>query len=372
MTDYLKPHDVFVNQTMLTCIGNKRKLIKNIEDVVNEVKDILNKDKLNMLDAFTGSTVVARALSSHAKELHVNDLENYSYLMASCYLNKPTKKNMEKIKNHIDKMNKLAEEGPFVEDGIIGRLYAPKDTEDIKEGERCFYTAENGKIIDTLRKYIEDEVESGLKTYCLVPLLNKASIHTNTGGVFKGFYKDNNIGKFGGKKETNLSRIKGEIRLDMPFWNENKYKVTCHKEDINDLIGKLKDDLDLIYLDPPYNQHPYGSNYFMLNVIAKNEDPGELSRVSGIPKDWNKSNYNYYERAINSMRDLLKDSLSKSKYVLLSYNNEGIIQEKDWEDLFSDYDVKKYEIKYNAYRASRNLKDRNDKVVERMYLIKLK
>ena len=34
--------------------------------------------------------------------------------------------------------------------------------------------------------------------------------------------------------------------------------------------------------------------------------------------------------------------------------------------------VKKYEIKYNAYRASRNLKDRNDKVVERMYLIKMK
>lgn len=372
MIEYMKSNDVFVNQTMLTCIGNKRRLIKNIINVVDDVKEELKKEKLNMMDAFTGSTVVARALSSHANELHVNDLENYSYMMAKCYLEKPTKKNMLKIKSHIDKMNKLAENGPFVEDGIIGSLYAPKDTENIKEGERCFYTAENGKIIDTLRKYIEDEVEDELKKYCIVPLLNKASIHTNTGGVFKGFYKDNNIGKFGGKKETNLSRIKGEIRLDMPYWNENKYKVKCYKEDINELIHKMKDDLDLIYLDPPYNQHPYGSNYFMLNVIAKNECPSALSRVSGIPKDWNKSNYNYYEKALESMKELLNTSVKKSKYVLLSYNNEGIIKEKDWEEILKDYDVKKYEIRYNAYRASRNLKGRNDKVIERMYLIKLK
>ena len=47
--------------------------------------------------------------------------------------------------------------------------------------------------------YIEN-VPEDLKVYLLAPLLSEASIHANTSGVFKGFYKDSkkNIGKFGG------------------------------------------------------------------------------------------------------------------------------------------------------------------------------
>ena len=54
-----------------------------------------------------------------------------------------------------------------------------------------------------------------------------------------------------------------------------------HNDDTNEVIKKLND-LDLIYLDPPYNQHPYGSNYFMLNTIAKNQLGDFISSVSGI------------------------------------------------------------------------------------------
>lgn len=362
----------FVNQTMLTCIGNKRKLISNILDIVNDVKELVSKDKLNIVDGFAGSTVVSRALSYAAKDLYSNDLELYSYLMAKCYLETPSKKNQKEIRGHINTMNELAETGPYIE-GIICKLYAPQDTNDIKENERCFYTRENALVIDTLRDYIDKKVKKCQQLYCLVPLLNKASINTNTGGVFKGFYKDNDIGKFGGRKEVNLERIMKPIRLDEPVWNESEnFKAHCYQKDINELIGELPSNIDLIYLDPPYNQHPYGSNYFMLNVIAENKEPEEVSRVSGIPKKWNKSNYNYYKSAIESMRNLLEESVNKSKYILLSYNNEGIIKEDDWEELFKEYDVKKYEIKYNAYRASRNLSSRNDKVIERMYLINKK
>ena len=83
-------------------------------------------------------------------------------------------------------MNHLAEHGPFQE-GIITKLYAPKETFDIQKGERCFYTRENALIIDTLRNYIESHVESHLFPYCITPLLIQASIHVNTSGQFKGF-----------------------------------------------------------------------------------------------------------------------------------------------------------------------------------------
>lgn len=361
-------HHLFVNQNMLTCIGNKRKLVLNIRSIMEDIKSILSKDKLNIVDGFSGSSVVSRELSQIAENLYTNDLERYSYLMAYCYLKTPSTQQKRTISEHIKKMNKIALNGPYYE-GTISKLYAPKDTNDIKEGERCFYTRENALIIDTLRKYIKDAVDEDIYVYCLVPLLNKASIHTNTAGVFKGFYKKDKIGCFGGKGAHALSRIKKTIQLEIPIWSEEKINAFPSNKDINVLVNEIPNNIDVMYLDPPYNQHPYGSNYFMLNVIAKNEEPQNISKVSGIPVDWNKSNYNRHKPAIESMKKLIQDGLSKSTYILLSYNNEGIITDNDWEIIFKPYKIKKYEIKYDTYKGSRNLKDRNNKVIEIMYLI---
>lgn len=358
----------FVYQTMLTCIGNKRKLVTNIRAIIDDIRVLISRDKLNIVDGFAGSSVVSRELSYVSENLYTNDMELYSYLMAYCYLVNPSDTQKERIITHIGIMNEIAERGPYYE-GIISKLYAPRDTKNIIEGERCFYTRENALIIDTLRKYITDNVEDELVNYCLVPLLNKASINTNTAGVFKGFYKKDNIGCFGGKGEFGLSRITKPIRLDIPIWNCSDYKSFPSNKDINVLVDELPDNIDVMYLDPPYNQHPYGSNYFMLNVIAKNEEPLEISNVSGIPVNWNKSNYNSNKTAFESMKNLMSSGLAKSKYLIISYNNEGIIKDSDWEKLFEPYKVKKYEIKYDTYKGSRNLKDRSDKVIEIMYLV---
>jgi adenine-specific DNA-methyltransferase len=364
-------HTTYVYQTMLTCIGNKRKLVSNIRSIFDEIRTMLSKDKLNIVDGFAGSSVVSRELTYIAQNIYTNDLELYSYLMAHCYLVTPTESQKQRIIHHIIRMNEIAEQGPYHE-GIICKLYAPKDTSHIKEGERCFYTRENALIIDTLRKYINDNVEADIVNYCLVPLLNKASIHTNTAGVFKGFYKKDNIGCFGGKGEFALSRITKPIRLNVPIWNDVTYKAFPSNKDINVLVNELPNDIDVMYLDPPYNQHPYGSNYFMLNVIAKHEEPTDISTVSGIPANWNKSNYNTHKPAVESMKHLMENGLSKSTYLLISYNNEGIITDDDWKVLFEPYHVKKYEIQYDTYKGSRNLKDRSNKVIEIMYLISKK
>lgn len=361
----------YVFQTMLTCIGNKRKLVNNISSVMEDIKKLLGKSKLNIVDGFAGSSVVSRELTYISDNIYSNDLELYSYLMNYCYLVNPTNSQKEIIYKHIQIMNELAEKGPYIE-GFICKLYAPKDTNNIKESERCFYTRENALIIDTLRDYISKNVEEDIQPYCLVPLLNKASIHTNTAGVFKGFYKKNNIGCFGGNSECALSRIMGPIKLDVPIWNNMKYNAFISNKDINELVCLLPNNIDVMYLDPPYNQHPYGSNYFMLNLIAVNKEPENISKVSGIPTNWNKSNYNSHQKAIESMTHLMSIGLTKSKYLLISYNNEGIITDSDWKILFEPYSIKKYEIKYDTYKGSRNLRNRSDKVIEIMYLVSLK
>jgi adenine-specific DNA-methyltransferase len=286
----------------------------------------------------------------------------------------PTAPQRARIAAHIARMNELAASGPYVR-GFVSELYAPKDTENIEAGERCFYTQENAQRIDTLRAYIATEVEEELQAYCIVPLLYKASQKTNTSGVFKGFHKGSDgVGKWGGRKSTDVNRIKEPIQLEVPVWNTSgTFTGRATRQDINTLIDTEFADgsLDLVYLDPPYNQHPYGSNYFMLNLIASNVAPAPetLSLVSGIPNTWARSDYNYKKKAEDAMRDLIAACLRKSAYVLISYNNEGIIDDATWAEILEPYVTELFEIKYNAYRGSRNLAGRSDKVMERMYLV---
>ena len=349
----------FVLQPMITYIGNKRKLVPWIMEIVHDIHKELGS--LKIFDGFAGSGVVSRALMPYCSELHSNDMEYYSYILLRCFLETPTLDQKERIDRHV-----AANIVP--EYGFISRLYSPNNTAEPVEGERCFYTRENAMIIDAWMKYI-DGVEPDIKHYLLGPLLIKASIHVNTAGVFRGFYKKDGIGHFGGAGENALERILAPIRIEKPVWSKSACKTVCHQSDINELIRTL-DHFDLIYLDPPYNEHPYGSNYFMLNVIANGKEPVDCSKVSGIPKIWNKSAFNGRKSAFGTMVELLTVCLQKATYVLISYNNEGIIT--DWPAIFQTLQctVTKFEKEYDTYHGSRNLEGRNKKVVEIMYLIK--
>ncbi len=367
-------NEAYVKQPMITMIGNKRKLVGGIYSVVQDVwRACGGERRLRVLDGFAGSGVVSRMLVSSPEvgTVFSNDLETYSRLCGECYLKVPSEAEQRRIAEHIAEANRLATEGPFVE-GVVSRLYAPRITAYVQEGERCFYTRENALAIDTIRDYVERQVEVELRAWVLAPLLVKASIHTNTGGVFKGFYKKDGVGHFGGEGENALERIMAPIRLEMVRWplGAALASVRVFQEDINSLLESDRvDQLDLIYLDPPYNQHPYGSNYFMLNVIASGEEPRDISGVSGIPRGWNKSRYNKAAEASVAMKDLLQKALAKSTYVLISYNNEGIIEPAVWEKLLEGYKWRVYERPYDTYKASRNLDERSLKVVEKMYLV---
>ena len=370
ISEYLSDKSDFINQNMITDIGNKRKLIDHIENIIIDLKGKIGKDKLVLCDLFAGSGVVSRMMYNHSSNLITNDLEGYSYCMCKCYLDRPSISDIKLINNHINKMNDISINGPLIE-GIISENYSPKDTNNIKLGERCFYTRENALIIDTLRKYIEDNVEEHLKLYCLGPLIVKASIHNNTSGVQKGFYKDKNtgIGAWGGTAANATGRIVNKITLDDIIWNPNDVQIDCYNEDSNIVINDI-DNIDVCYLDPPYNEHPYSSNYHILDTIYKNNiDVSKLSKVSGIPKDWKRSVYNKKHSAIKGMTELLENVLNKSKYAILSYSDEGIIPVNELEIILSVYKYDKKEIKYDTFKGCRNLKDRPDKVIEIMYII---
>ena len=359
----------FVLQPMITYIGNKRKLVPWIVEVIEET---IGSHSLRIFDGFAGSGVVSRALMPFCSELHTNDMEYYSYVLLRCFLETPSLEQTVRIDKCFEEMDILCQNMDKNDvTGFISRLYSPKNTDNPAADERVFYTRENALIIDTLLKYISG-VDTDLKNYLLGPLLIKASINVNTAGVFRGFYKKDGIGHFGGTGENALERILAPIQPVKPIWSKSACKSFCYNSDINNLILTFENNtFDLIYLDPPYNEHPYGSNYFMLNLIARGQEPTEYSKVSGIPKLWNKSAFNGRGSAYDTMLDLLRNCLKKAKYTLISYNNEGLITDDNWTTIFAELgcSVKKYEKEYDTYHGSRNLADRNKKVVEIMYLL---
>jgi adenine-specific DNA-methyltransferase len=356
----------FLSRQLITYIGNKRSLLTFIGDGIRKVQKKLHKDKLYMFDVFSGSGIVARYFKQFSDLLIVNDLEKYSTLINECYLSNEDDLNM--ILLHKYYYDILDEANNHLVKGLISELYAPKDDRNIKADERVFYTVRNAMYIDTVRQITEKLPRQDQK-YFLAPLLSEASIHANTSGVFKGFYKnkETDIGQFGGLNKDALLRITGDIKLPFPiFSNFNCESIICNG-DSNQIIKNLPE-VDIAYLDPPYNQHPYGSNYFMLNLILDYEYPKHTSKISGIPENWNRSNYNKENYARKSLAELVENI--KAKYVIISFNSEGFISLEEMKNMLNKIGrVEVLETKYNTFRGSRNLNNRGIHIKEYLYLL---
>jgi len=358
--------DAYVFQPMFTYLGNKRKLISNIEQAVETVKTRLGVAALKSLDGFTGSTVVARMLAKHSSEIHTNDLEYYSYIAAKCFLDKPTPEQEERVRAHIARMNALE---PTVA-GVITDMYAPQDTEHVQPGERCFFTHENALRIDTWRRYITEHVEPDVLPWCLCPVLIQMALKANTYGHFKAFSKIDGVGTF----QRCGDRVKEAMVLEVPMFNPYSCKVTCHQTSTNDLLTQMPaGSLDLVYLDPPYNEHEYSAFYFLHNVVAKNERPTNVNATTGLPKVRHKSDYNHAKKAVTAMRDLIAKCVRVAKFTLVSYNDEGLVPLADWNAMLEPYTVERIDIPYSRYSANSKKDDGGRKeVVEFLYLISSK
>ena len=357
----------YLSEQLVTYIGNKRALLGPIGNAVAEVKRRLGKDRLRVLDAFSGSGVVSRLLKAHSSLLISNDIEYYAWIIAACYLRNRSTVNRDDLADVIEDLNSNAELTP-VEPGFIEELYAPRDESKITPTDRVFYTKSNAKRIDNYRRMIGD-LPDDIQVLLMGPLLSQASVHANTAGVFKGFYRNTatGIGQFGGTGSDALRRILGPIHLQAPILSNFECEVVPSQKDANQLATELTD-LDLTYIDPPYNQHPYGSNYFMLNLIAKYQRPGSISRASGIPQHWVRSGYNSRKRAFDVFAELLT-SLD-SKFLLISYNSEGFISFESMNWLLDQLGtVDTVDIPYNTFRGSRNLRSRSIHVTERLLLV---
>lgn len=357
----------FLTRQLVTYIGNKRGLAGPIGQTVVDVRNRLGGRKLRSMDLFAGSGFVARLMKKHSSLVASNDLELYAQAIGECFLADRSEALLAEVTRQADRLNRAAFDGASHE-GFIRELYSPADDQNIQEGERVFYSNDNARRLDFFIQelmVLPDEIRRLL----LGPLLSSASIHANTGGVFKGFYKDKNtgIGKFGAAAGDATSRILAPITLEAPVQSVFRSEHIVFRRDANELASDLGG-FDLVYIDPPYNQHPYGSNYFMLNLLANYERPEEISRVSGIPVDWNRSGYNVKKRSLMLLVDLFEKI--PARFLLVSFNSEGYVSTEEIKCALEVHGrVDEAIFKYNTYRASRNLYDRSIHVNEHLFLL---
>lgn len=357
----------FLVRQLLTYIGNKRALLGPIQSAVETVRRRTGRNKLRILEPFSGSGVVSRMFKQYASELVVNDFEDYARAVSECYLTNRSAVSVAALAARVDEINRaVADER--MPPGFFRALYAPRDPENICGDDRVFYTPANAYRLDAYRQLLEGE-PAEVQKLLMGPLLSAASVHANTAGVFKGFYKDRGtgIGKFGGSGADALSRIKAPIRLSLPVLSAFECDYVVHQCDANELVQDVGG-FDVAYLDPPYNQHPYGSNYFMLNLLVSYQEPTEMSRVSGIPTSWRRSDYNVRSRALPRLRELVEDV--DAAFVVVSSNDEGFISPDEMRDLLTSVGrVTEHSEPYATFRGCRNLSNRSAQVTEHVYLV---
>lgn len=358
-------NEEFLKTQLITYIGNKRSLLPFIETGIRHAKAKLGKDKVDFLDLFSGSGVVARMARQHSRVLHCNDLELYSHLVNSCYQTNAEDVDRQALAYELERVGREVRE--TAAPGFITELYAPKDDDDIQRGERVFYTRRNAIFLDTFCRVIA-RTPPELRAFVQAPVLAQASMYANTSGVFKGFYKNKHgVGQFGGHAKNALTRIKRNIQVQAPVFSSFRCESRLYNLDANVLVRDLEP-VDVAYFDPPYNQHPYGSNYFMLNLLCDYRRPQEVSSVSGIPVGWKRSLYNKAQHAETALFDAVENV--NASFVLISYNSEGFVaHERFLSELVSLGEVSVMDTKYNTFRGCRNLSGRDIHVTEFLYLI---
>lgn len=358
----------FLSEQLITYIGNKRSLQGHINSVIENVRSDLGGRRLSSLDAFSGSGIVSRVLKRHSEHIWTNDLEDYATVISKAYLTNKSDVDFDALRQIISSLNEKVETG-IRPKGFIAELYAPSDDQNIQEGERVFYSTENAERLDAYAQLIRQQPEK-FQNLLYGPLLSAASVHANTGGVFKGFYKDSKtgLGKFGGSGGDALKRILAPITIKEPILSRFDSEVNVLQGDAAGLPEKVEK-VDIAYLDPPYNQHPYGSNYFMLNLILNYIRPADVSRVSGIPIDWNRSDYNIRQKSFEALTDLVRQL--NAAYTVISFSDDGFLDPRELTDFLQKLgDVRVVDIDYSTFKGSRNLAARPMRITEHLFILK--
>jgi adenine-specific DNA-methyltransferase len=353
-------------------IGAKTKIIA---EVLDKIASITGKGS-HVIDLMCGTGAVSAALRERGFKVTAVDMMTFSYHHAriQLLLNEPPafENAQEFIDNTYPKhtlslfplspyemiLSCLNEIKPikgyfWKEFSLAGK---PKNT----EKPRNYFTTDNAKKIDAIRKCIKDlrisakinDIEHSLLLHDLIMAANDIA---NIAGTY-GHYLSKTVGRA-------KSPILLKPTLLKQVHNNKKHKILLGQAEV--LANKLSG--DLCYIDPPYMKRQYAANYHILETLAREDEP-EAIGVSGL-RPWRDqySNFCTKTKIRESFRKILSD-MDCSNY-LISYSEDGLLKIHELEEVFSEYGKVEISTLMNK-RFKSNASQLNQYLTE--YLIYLK
>jgi adenine-specific DNA-methyltransferase len=269
-------------------IGSKRTLVPLIASVVARLP------VRSACDLFAGTTRVGQALRGLGLRVHSNDLATYSEAFGQAYVAADGRLDRERVTRLLAELAALPGR-----DGYFTEAFCR---------EARYVQPHNGRRIDAIRDAIESLDLSPLERgVVLTSLVEAADRVDSTTGLQMAYLK-----AWSPRSYNEL-----ELRLPAPVAGP---AGTVGRLDANELAPAL--DVDLVYVDPPYNSHSYFANYHVWETLVRWDAP-ETYGVANKRVDCRerKSSYNSRRVAAEALASLI-GSLH-ARWLLVSVNDEG-------------------------------------------------
>jgi adenine-specific DNA-methyltransferase len=255
------------------------------------------------LDLFTGTTRVAQAFKSLGMTVSAVDLASYSEVFARTWITiDGSRANQAELTAALADLNATRGEAGYF-------------TKTFCEDAR-YFQPQNGAKVDAIRGRIETEFKESWMYYPLLTSLILASDRVDsTTGLQMAFLKSWASRSFKALEMRDPGLIAGT--------------GFAYRGDALELAATLPR-VDLAYLDPPYNQHRYFSNYHIWETLVRWDAPesyGIANKRLDVRDPETKSAFNSKRDFRDSIEKLLTDV--RAETLILSYNNESWLTKDD-------------------------------------------
>jgi adenine-specific DNA-methyltransferase len=330
-------------------IGNKELITSEIRALLDQ-KGLTNKKstlfdevtnkRLTFFDAFCGTGAVADSLKD-SFNIVANDMLSWCVIYTrgrvcanDCHFENLGFDPFEYFNSNSKRLK-----------GFFYKTYSPGAS------KRMYFSPENAGRIDYFRTTIEKWKQSNLITaneyaFLLASLIESVSVVSNTAGVYGAFLKHWD------------TRANKKIELKKVAFNpSSNNEAEFLNSKIEDVISEVN--CDILYLDPPYTQNQYGTQYHLLETLVLYDNPS-VSTITGsrstspMRSDWSKE----YKSHIHFDKVLAK---TKAKYIIFSYSQDGFMSKSFIEACLKRYgNPDTYICKKISYRKYTNFKSKEN------------
>jgi adenine-specific DNA-methyltransferase len=272
-------------------IGSKRRLVP----VLGELFTAAGGG--TALDLFTGTTRVAQEFKRRQGVVTAVDTARYSEIFAQCYIEAQAEAvDKDALAEAIRTLNAIpGSDGYF--------------TETFCRQSRYFQPC-NGERVDAIRDRLESQYrDSPLFPILLTSLIEAADRVDSTTGLQMAYVK------------SWATRSFNPLELRMPELLPGPGRAV--RGDACKLAGSLGT-FDVAYLDPPYNQHRYFTNYHIWETLVAWDAPehyGIACKRMDSRDDATKSVFNLTRQMPPALRQVIADV--DARVVVVSYNDES-------------------------------------------------